>query len=136
MPRPGRRQQRWNAVHGANRRAVLVSFFAALMMAIVVEIYYADLMPDGAPTPRKAHLQAFAAACAGFLPALLCLERLNSGSWSRAVRLTAPWLLLIPEALMASLYQPRWYLLVAMTLSCGIAAYLAMLRIARHPPRA
>jgi hypothetical protein len=72
-------------------------------MALVVEIYHAELLPSGVALPTTVHTQAFTAACAGFLPAISCLQRLNCASWSAALRLTAPWLFLILPATAAAL---------------------------------
>jgi hypothetical protein len=116
----------------ATRMAILLSVGAACMMAIVVEIYHADLLPDGSPLPRITHVQAFVAACAGFIPAFLCLQRLNSGSWSRAIRFTSPWLILIPDAILTMVVQLQWYWALAIAIPLGVAAYQAMFRVARN----
>ena len=101
------------------------------MMASVVEIYHADVITDGAPIGQSAHAQAFAAACAGFLPAFLCLQRLSSGSWAQAMRFTAPWLILVPDAVLTMVTELPWFWALLITLPLGVLAYRAMLRIAR-----
>jgi len=112
--------------------ATLMSVGAACMMAIVVEIYHADLLSSGSSLPRITHVQAFVAACGGFLPAFLCLQRLNSGSWSRAIRFTSPWLILIPDAILTMVVHLQWYWALAIAIPLGAIAYQAMFRIARN----
>jgi hypothetical protein len=115
-----------------SRMAVLLSVGAACMMAIVVEIYHADSLPAGASMSQFTHTQAFLAACVGFFPAFLCLQRLNSGSWSRAIRFTSPWLILIPDAILTMVVHLQWYWALAIALPLSIIAYQAMFRIARN----
>jgi hypothetical protein len=112
--------------------AILLSVGAGGMMAMAVEIYHADLLPSGTSLPRITHVQAFVAACAGFLPAILCLQRLNSGSWSRALRFTSPWLILIPDAILTMVVRLQWYWALAIAIPLGVVAYQAMFRIARN----
>ncbi len=101
------------------------------MMAIVVEIYHADLLPHGGSVPQSTHVQAFAAACAGFLPAFLCLQRLNSGSWSQAVRFTAPWSILLLDAIVTVAARLQWYWALVIAIPLAMIAYRIMLRTAR-----
>lgn len=127
------RQERRRAIwKNETRMAVLFAFGAACMMAIVVEIYHADLLPNNAPLPRITHSQAFAAACAGFLPAFLCLQRLNSTTWSRAIRFTLPWLILIPDAVLTMVVHLQWYWALAIAMPLGVVAYKLMFRMARN----
>ena len=114
-----------------SRMAVLFAIGAGCMMATAVEIYQADLLPDGKTVPPWTHTQAFFAACAGFLPAFLCLQRLNSGSWSRAIRHTAPWTVLLFDVVMAFAARLQWYWAVGIALVLGVIAYQTMLRIAQ-----
>jgi len=89
------------------------------MMALVVEIYHVDLLPAGGSIPPYTHMQAFVAACAGFLPAFLFLQRPNSVSWTQAIRLTAPWLILILDVAVTVIAHLEWFW------SLGIAILLA-----------
>ena len=97
-------------------------------MAVVVEIYHADLLPDGFTVPRITHVQAFVAACAGFFPAFLCLERLNCGSWAPAIRFTLPWLILLPDAILTMAIGLQWYWALAIAIPLGMVAYRTMFR--------
>lgn len=115
-----------------SRMAVLLSVGSACMMAIVVEVYHADSLPPGASMSKGMHTQAFLAACAGFFPAFLCLQRLNSGSWFRAIRFTAPWLILVPDTVLTMAVQLQWYWALAIAIPLGVIAYLIMFRIARN----
>lgn len=111
--------------------AVLLAAGAGCMMALVVEIYQANLLDETASLPQSTHTQAFVAACIGFVPAFLCLQRLNSRSWAKAVRYTLPWLILIPDAIVTLFVQLRWYWGISIALPLGFLAYRIMLRIAR-----
>jgi hypothetical protein len=127
-----RREQSLTAWKHVTEMAVLLSVGAGCMMAIVVEVYQANLLSDAASLPQSTHTQALAAACVGFLPAFLCLQRLNSGSWSRAIRYTLPWLILVPDAIVTLLVQLRWYWALAIAIPLGVVAYQSMFRIARN----
>lgn len=115
--------------------AVLLSVGAACMMALVVEIYHADSLPPGASMTKRMHTQAFIAACAGFFPAFLCLQRLNSGSWSEALNFTAPWLILLIDAIPTYAIQLSWFWAVGISIPLGVVAYRIMLKIARGSAR-
>lgn len=104
-------------------------------MALVVEIYHAELLPSGVGSPTAVHTQAFTAACAGFLPAFACLQRLNCASWSTALRLTAPWLILILPATLAVLFNLKWFWALSIAIPLGIFAYYAMVHTARGMPK-
>lgn len=106
------------------------------MMALVVEIYHADSLPPGGAIPRYTHMQAFVAACAGFLPALLFLQRPNSGSWTQAIRLTAPWLILILDVTVTITAHLQWFWSLCMAIPLGVVAYRFMVRIAREDAKA
>ena len=106
------------------------------MMALVVEIYHADSFPSGGSSPRHTHTQAFVAACAGFLPAFLFLQRSNSGSWTEAIRLTAPWLILILDVAVTLIAHLQWFWSVGIAILLGVVAYRFMVRIAREDAKA
>jgi hypothetical protein len=115
-----------------SRMATLLSAGAACMMALVVEIYHADSLPPGGSIPRYTHTQAFVAACAGFLPAFLFLQRPNSGSWMQAFRLTAPWLILLVDVAVTLIAHLRWFWSLGIAIPLGVVAYRFMVRIARE----
>jgi hypothetical protein len=100
------------------------------MMAITVEIYHAEFLRPGESLSNHVHTQAFLAASAGFLPAFVCLQRLNSGSWPKAIRFIAPWLILLPDAIATYALQLRWFWGVGIAIPLGVVAYRTMLRIA------
>jgi hypothetical protein len=110
--------------------AIFLAFTAALMMGMVPEIvYHEGLLPSERAVPRVAHEQAVVSACAGFLAALLSLESLNSGSWSKALRLTIPWLILLPAALLPIGLHLAWFWAVCVSLPLGFLAYRKMLQL-------
>jgi hypothetical protein len=115
-----------------SRMATLLSVGAACMMALVVEIYHADSLPPGGSIPRYTHTQAFVAACAGFLPAFLLLQRPNSGSWMQAFRLTGPWLILGLDVALTLIAHLQWFWSLGIAIPLGVVAYRFMVRIARE----
>jgi hypothetical protein len=132
--RPSQGARDMNSWRSATGMAVIIALAAGCMMAMVVEMYHAELLPSGYSIfslSPKVHSQALAAACAGFLPAFLLLQRLNLRSWSMALRFTAPWLTIAVSAMLAACTTIRWIWALLIALSLGVIAYRTMMGIAK-----
>jgi hypothetical protein len=89
--------------------------FAAIA-AVSVEITSHHLQDSAKVSFKQVHYHAFSAACPAFLLALLCLEKLNLKTWSKAALAIFPWAVLIIAGSIALMPHPRLPVIVVLVL--------------------